>query len=135
MDVNPQPDHQIESFVSTTKAWHQSLTFDEPTTVRVVIEKLRGDAIYGYFVNDKDFSLLKQGKTNDAILDRIASQQLCEAEVGRADLEVTFPAGQVYVCIELDCQAAPNASGRSFDCRCSCRMSDFMLKPGLQQDR
>lgn len=111
---NVKPDHQVESFVSTTKAWHQALTFDEPSTVRITIENLGGGPIYGFYVNQEDFTFIEHGPVDDDMMARISSQQLCENEVGRTDTEMVFPAGTVCVCIELDCQSSPSAERAGF---------------------
>jgi hypothetical protein len=108
------PDFVVESYVTVDKAWHQELTFDDPCTVRILIENLGSDPIYGFYVNEVDFDLVQEGIVNDEILDRISSQELSEKELGRADTEVTFPRGTVYICIELDCQASPLAERADF---------------------
>jgi hypothetical protein len=107
----------IESYVSPTEAWHQGLEFDEPSQAKIIIEHLGGDPIYGFYVNEQDFSILENGDITDDISEHILSQKLFgdgDNEIGHTEHNVLFPAGLFYVCIELDCQAFPSAKRAEF---------------------
>ena len=106
---------ETDSFVSNEAAWHQELGFDEPYKVRVVIENLGSDPIYGFYLNDTDFQfMVDNGGVDDAILARIDKQLLCENHKGTVEVDVEFPAGKFYICLELDAESDPNATRSEF---------------------
>jgi hypothetical protein len=109
-----QPDYRVESFVSTDHAWHQELRFDSPCKVRVCVENLGGGPLYGFYVDEADFRPLRSGEVTDEILDRVSRQKLFENEAGQRQLDFQFPAGKIYLCVELDCESAPNAKRAEF---------------------
>ena len=85
---------EIDSFASSEAAWHQELSFDEPYKVRVVIENLGSDPIYGFYLCDEDFQfMIDNGGVNDDILARIQKQLLCKNEKGTTEIDVEFPTG------------------------------------------
>jgi len=106
--------YRIESFVSLDHAWHQELGFDSPCAVRVFVENLGGGPIFGFYVDEADFIPLRRGEVTDELLERVSKQQLFEGLAGCAEMEVRFPAGKVYLCVELDCQSAPTARRAEF---------------------
>lgn len=106
---------ETESYVATDAAWHQELTFDEPYKATVVIENLGSDPIYGFFLDEPDFkSMIETGEVDEAIMSRIQQQLICENETGTAAVEVEFPAGKHFVCLELDCESKPDAQRTEF---------------------
>ena len=106
---------ETESFVSIDSAWHQELTFDEAYVVTVMIENLGSDPIYGFYLNDDDFkSMIESGVANDAVMSRIQRQLICENECDVAKVEVHFPAGKHFVCLELDVESKPDARRTQF---------------------
>lgn len=106
---------ETESFVSSAAAWHQELSFDEPYKVRVVIENCGSDPIYGFYLNEEDFRFMTDnGTVDDAIMSRIESQLLCENQRAISDVDVEFPAGKSFLCLELDVESAPESSRTEF---------------------
>jgi len=106
---------ETESYVSMDAAWHQELTFDEPYVVTVVIENLGPDPVYGFYLNEEDFKyMIANGSVNDAIMSRLQEQLLCENEYGHTEVDVQFPAGKHFVCVELDGESKPEAIRTQF---------------------
>ena len=117
-EYRSQPMHEVfevKSFVSTDAAWHQELTFDEPCVVTVMIENLGSDPIYGFYLNEDDFqAMVSDGVVDDEVMTRIQTQLVCENECGLARIEVHFPTGRHFVCLELDAQSQPGARRTEF---------------------
>ena len=106
---------ETESYVSTDAAWHQELTFDEPYSMIVAIENLGGDPIYGFYLNEDDFQEMKdKGSVDNDIMSRIQNQLLCENERGVVQVEVQFPSGKQFICLELDVESASDAKRTEF---------------------
>ena len=106
---------ETESYVSVDAAWHQELTFDQPYSVTVVIENLGRAPLYGFYLNEVDFQqMIENGRVGDTIMARIQDQLLCVNEYGIAELDVTFPLGTQYVCMELDVESKAQAERTDF---------------------
>jgi hypothetical protein len=106
---------ETQSYVSADAAWHQELTFDEPYPVTIVIENVGSGPVYGFYLNEDDFNaMIENGGVDDAIMSRIQNQLLCESECGVAELEVRFPPGKHFICLELDVESAPDAKRTEF---------------------
>ena len=106
---------ETESYVSVDAAWHQALSFDEPCPVKVVIENLGEDPIYGFYLDEADFNaMIEHGSVDETVMARIEKQQLCVNEHGVAESEVLFRAGKYYVCVELDVESSPQAKRSEF---------------------
>lgn len=106
---------ETESHVSVEAAWHQELRFDEPYPVKVVIENLGEDPIYGFYLNEADFNaMIEHGCVDDTVMSRVEKQTLCENERGIAECDVLFAAGKFYICLELDVESAPDAKRSTF---------------------
>ena len=62
---------ETESHVSVDAAWHQALSFDEPCSVKVVIENLGEDPIYGFYLDEADFNaMIEHGSVDDTVMAR-----------------------------------------------------------------
>ena len=106
---------ETQAYVSVDAAWHQELTFDEPCLVTVVIENLGPDPVYGFYLDKDDFdAMITHGSVDDAIMSRIHKQFLCENERGVAEVDVQFPPGKYFICLELDVESAPSARRTEF---------------------
>ena len=106
---------ETESYVSVDKAWHQALSFDESCTVKVAIENLGKDPLYGFYLDETDFNaMIEQGSVDDVVMARIENQLLCVNERGVAETDVVFTAGNFYLCVELDVESAPDAKRSEF---------------------
>lgn len=106
---------ETQSHVRADAAWHQELTFDEPYPLTVVIENLGKAPIYGFYLAADDFqAMVATVNVDDAMLSRIQNQLLCENELGVATVDVHFPSGKFYVCLELDVESAPEATDTEF---------------------
>ncbi|GHB92399.1 hypothetical protein [Cerasicoccus arenae] len=101
---------ETESFVAIDAAWHQSLTVDQALTLQVVVQTRGSDPIFGFYLKEADFRrLMKTGEVDDHLASKIHGQTLFANANGRIKTSLTLPVGKWFVCIELDCEAAPNA--------------------------
>lgn len=84
----------------------------------VRIENRGTDPIYGFYLNEDDFNvMIMTGSVDDAIMSRIQVQLLCENAGGVTEINVQFPPGKYFICLELDCESKPDARRTEFRLR------------------